>query len=74
MKELPWRVQQNPDLVRYVVVDSHLSWVISQKEKMCMENDFNNFFQVVSGQLKSRVLKKSFEGFLKKCDLKLFTL
>ena len=29
----------------------HLSFVISWKEKMCLENDFTNFFQVLSGQL-----------------------
>ena len=63
----------------YLVSDSPthykllLSWVISWKEKMCMENDFNNFFEVASGQLKSRVCKKSFKRFLKKCDLKFFT-
>ena len=34
---------------------SHLSLVISWKEKMCLENDFTNFFKVLSGQLKSRV-------------------
>ena len=48
---------------------SHISSIISWKEKMCMENDFNNFFEVVGGQLKSRVLKKSFKRFLKKCDV-----
>ena len=34
---------------------SHLFSVISRKEKMSVENDFTNFFQVLSGQLKSRV-------------------
>ena len=44
---------------------SHLSWIISQKEKTCMEDDFNNFFEVVSGQLKNpqfeRIFREIFE-------------
>ena len=58
--------------VVFEIAMAHLSLVISWKEKMCMENDFNNFFKVVSGQLKSRILKKSFERFLKNWDLKFF--
>ena len=39
----------------FIATNAHLSSIISWKEKMCMENDFNNFFEVVGGQLKSRV-------------------
>ena len=38
-----------------VLSGAHLSPVISQKEKMSLGNEFTNFFEVLSGQLKSRV-------------------
>ena len=37
---------------------------------MSLGNNFTNFFIVLSGQLKSRILKRSVEPFLKKCNLK----
>ena len=34
---------------------THLPLLISWKEKMCLGNDSNNFFELLRGQLKSRI-------------------
>ena len=51
MKVLLW----NMDDKSLIYSSTHLSSTVSWKEKMCMENDFSNFFKVLSEQLKSRV-------------------
>ncbi len=49
---------------------SLLFTAVSGKLKMSTTNDFSNFFSLVSGQLKSRKRKNSFELLLRKSDLK----
>ena len=50
--------------------NSLLFTAVSGKLKVCLTNDFSNFFSLVSGQFKSRKRKKSFEHLLRKSDLK----
>ena len=55
-----------------VVNTSHLSTAVAWREKKSKHFVFNKYFCLVLGVLKSKISKKSFEGFLRKLDFKLF--
>ena len=48
-----------------MINDTHLSSVISQKEKMCMENDNNTFFKCLVENLNPELKKNCGEIFEK---------
>ena len=50
----------------------HLSTAVAWREKKFQHFVFNKYFCLVLGVLKSKILKKSFEPFLRKRDFKLF--
>ena len=52
--------------------EAHLSTAVAWREKKFKHFVFNKYFCLVLGVLKSKISKKSVEGFLRKLDLKLF--
>ena len=52
--------------------DAHLSSAVAWREKKSKHFVFNQYFSLGLGVLKSKISKKSFEGFLRKLDFKLF--
>ena len=63
----------SPNLLKATgVLSSHLSTAVAWREKKFKHFVFNNYFCLVLGVLKSKISKKSLEGFLRKLDLKLF--
>ena len=51
---------------------AHLSTAVAWGEKKSKHFVFNKHFCLVLGVLKSKISKKSLEGFLRKLDFKLF--